>query len=80
MPIVKSESGGAVITGKGIDLFRLNMLLGALRMELVGMRATRGFSAYATAKREFGLKGSKQKVYEQMLLIVEKANAEYKND
>ena len=49
---------------------RLLVLRSALKLELVGMKARRGFSAYQTIKDEFNLKGNKRKVYDQFDLIV----------
>jgi len=58
------------ITGAGIDRFRKKALLGALRLEILGMKR-RGRSAYAIVKEEFGLKGSKKKVLDQLEKILE---------
>jgi hypothetical protein len=60
------ESSMTVITGaKNIAMYRLLTLRSALKLEIVGLKASRGRSAYALIKREFGLKGSKQRVLEQ---------------
>jgi len=48
-----------------IEMFRLLALRGALKLELVGM-CRRGSSAYSVIKREFGFKGNKQKVLDQL--------------
>ena len=48
-----------------IEGFRLLQLKSALKLELIGMKMWRGQSAYARIKEEFGLKGSKQKVFDQ---------------
>lgn len=45
---------------------------GALHLELKGLRRSRGRSAYAICKQVYGLKGSRQKVYEQMCELVER--------
>ena len=53
------------ITGKEqIDAFRARVLLRGLKLETLGM-TRRGQSCYAIIKQEYGLKGSKQKVYEE---------------
>lgn len=53
-----------MITGKEqIDAFRARVLLRGLKLEMLGMKR-RGQSCYAIIKQEYGLKGSKQKVYE----------------
>jgi len=46
-----------------VQKYRLIALRAALGLELSGMKGRA--SAYAIIKREFGLKGSKTKVYEQ---------------
>ena len=46
-----------------IDAFRARVLLRGLKLEMLGM-TRRGQSCYAIIKQEYGLKGSKQKVYE----------------
>ena len=53
------------ITGSNlIDAFRARVLLRGLKLEMLGM-TRRGQSCYAIIKQEYGLKGSKQKVYEE---------------
>jgi len=49
-------------TPEGIRAYRLLALRAALGLEVKGMRGR--FSAYAIIKKEFGLKGTKAKVYE----------------
>jgi len=56
-----------------VNTFRLITLRSALRLELSGIKATRGFSAYATIKREFGLRGNKQKVFDQFTELLKQA-------
>lgn len=79
MPI-QETNGSFMITGKGIDLYKLLALRSALSIECEGMVLRRGFSAFKIIKKEFGLKGTKAKVFEEFNAIVEKARAEYKND
>ena len=52
-------------TPETINAFRLLALKGALKLELVGLKARRGFSAFKTVKAEFGFKGNKQSVFDQ---------------
>ena len=68
MPVEKSEGGGHIITGNDINRFRILALKGALSLELKGMKR-RGTSAFATVKNEFGFKGNKQKVYDQLVAL-----------
>ena len=52
---------------------RMIVLRSALRLELSGMKMSRGRSVYSIIKEEFSLKGNKQKVYERFnALCVEK--------
>jgi len=52
-----------------IAQFRLNTLHKMLKLEILGM-TRRGQSAYSIIKQETGLKGSKQKVYDQLTKIL----------
>ncbi len=52
-------------TPEKIDSYRLKVLRGALKLEILGMKR-RGPSAYSIIKKEFGFKGSKVKVLEQL--------------
>jgi hypothetical protein len=52
---------------------RLLTMRAGLRMELKGLRMTRGVSCYALVKQETGLKGSKQKVYDQFEVMLKEA-------
>ena len=52
-------------TPKAIEGYRQRVLLKGLEAELRGMKLSRGRSCYSIIKEEFGLKGSKQKVYDQ---------------
>lgn len=65
-------SGATVITGteniKNARIFALRSMLG---LELKGL-GRRGRSAYSIIKAEFGFKGNKQKVYDQVSLYIEK--------
>ena len=53
-----------------VDLYRLLSLRAALRLEVVGLRG-RGKSAYSIAKQEFGVKGNKQKVLDQVNQMIQ---------
>lgn len=48
-----------------IALFRMKALRSALKLEILGMKR-RGRSVYSIIKEEFGFKGSKQKVLQQL--------------
>jgi hypothetical protein len=53
-----------VFTGNAITMYRQRVLLSALKLECKGMKRN-GPSVYSIIKREYNLKGTKQKVLEQ---------------
>lgn len=66
------------ITGpQGITYFQLLATRGALKLELHGIKVSRGYSAYATVKKRFGFKGSKQQVYDQLDALIKKYELEH---
>jgi len=58
--------------GIDIEFYRLLTLRSALSLEMLGMKNSRR-SAYAIIKEEFGFKGNKQKVYDQIDELIKKA-------
>jgi len=54
------SEGIALTTPAQIALYRLLSLRGALRLEIAGMKHSRGFSACATLKAEYGITGSRK--------------------
>ncbi len=55
--------GSIIITGRrDINLLRMNMMILGLRMEIRGIRMTRGRTCYSLLKSEYGFKGNKKKV------------------
>ena len=51
--------------GIDVEFYRLLTLRSALSLEILGMKNSRR-SAYSIIKKEFGFKGNKQKVYDQI--------------
>ena len=62
-------------TPEQIDMFRFLSLKSMLKLECLGMKR-RGQSAYSIIKAEYGFKGNKKSVLEQMEKIIK----EVKND
>ena len=62
-------------TPEKINMFRFLSLRSALKLECLGMKR-RGQSAYSIIKAEYGFKGNKKSVLEQMEQIIKEA----KND
>ena len=73
---IQSTNGATVITGEHINTYRLLTLRMGLKAEMRGMRLTRGRSCFAIVKEEFGLKGNKQKVFEQFEALLEKLKSQ----
>jgi len=63
--IRETADGGMMITGEGINIFQFLARKSALKLEIAGLRHSKG-SVYAVCKKVYGLKGSKQRVLEQM--------------
>ncbi len=59
-----------VLVGAQIAAFRLATLRSALRLELHGMRVSRGRTAYAILK-DMGYRGSRESVLDQVTADVE---------
>ena len=53
-----------------IEAFKLLQLKGALKLETKGMKMWRGQSAYSIIKQMTGLRGNKQRVYEQYVELL----------
>lgn len=75
MPI-EIGKGGIVCTGAdGVGLFRMLALLHGAKLEGLGLRRSRGPSCLTMIKREYGLKGNREKVLEAFGRIVAEASA-----
>ena len=60
-------------TPQQIDMYRQRVLLKGLKLELIGMKLSRGQSCYSIIKKEYGLKGNKQSVFDQFKAISDAA-------
>jgi len=74
--IESNEHGTMVITGEHIPLYRLMVMASGLKLEIKGIRSSRGRTCYALAKSEFGFKGNKTKVLEQLEAHIEDVKRE----
>lgn len=59
-------------TPEGIAFYRLCAVRARCKLELQGLRSRR--SSYAAAKRIYGLKGSRQRVVDQLDTLIEEAH------
>ena len=69
---------GVLTDPDDIKLFRMCSLRAALKLETLGMRRG-GASVYSIVKKEFGYKGSKQKVLDQLHAKIEQLKEERNN-
>ena len=69
------DTCGFSISESSIPFYRLMLLKTQLESEMRGLRF--GNSAYTKNKKEFDLKGSRQKVYDQFVKIFEKKQHEH---
>ena len=65
-------------TPQKIDLYRMLVLEKMLRLELLGIKMGRGKTAYSAIKKEYNLKGNKQKVWDTFKLMIETIKQEQK--
>jgi len=56
---------------ENINNYRLIVLKQGLKLEMLGMRVSKGKSCYSIIKEEFKLIGSRQNVYNQYVEILE---------
>ena len=68
------SSGFLLTEPNEINAFRLLSLQKALKLELKGLKVSRGISAYKIIKEEFNLKGNKLKVFDQYTKILQDKN------
>ena len=85
MPIHVAKDGTpTTFSGpEAVNFFRMNALLHGMKVELRGgLRLTRGPSCFTRVRREYGLKGNKQKLIEQFEKLVAEENTkmEYQRD
>ncbi len=58
-------------TPEKIELCRMLVLEKMLRLEILGLKMSRGRTVYSVIKKEFNLKGSRQKVYDIFKQMIE---------
>ena len=59
-------------TPEKIDLYRMHVLHKMLKLEMLGIKMNKGGqpTAYSAIKKEYNLKGNRQKVYDIMTEII----------
>jgi len=66
-----NDKGFCIAGEEKVRNARILTLRSALKLELKGLKMSRGISVYAIVKREFGFKGSKARVLEQLNAFIE---------
>jgi hypothetical protein len=66
-----------IIEKQEFELYALLRLKSALKLEVAGMKHSRGHSAYGIAKKDFGFKGNKESVLNQLINYI---NSKYNTD
>jgi len=67
-------------TPEKIDLYRMLVLEKMLRLEILGIKMGRGKTAYSAIKKEYSLKGNRQKVYDIFKQMIETTKQEQKGE
>ena len=67
-------------TPQKIELYRMHVLEKMLRLEILGIKMTKYGqpTAYSAIKKEYNLKGSRQKVWDTFKLMIETTKQEQK--
>lgn len=65
-------------TPDGIALFQLRARIGALKLELIGLKR-RGRSAYSICKQAYNLRGSRESVLRQLEAIYQERLKEFED-
>ena len=76
MEVAIERKGYTTIEGGFIPVYRLIVLLQGIKLELKGMKLSKGASCYSIIKKEIGLRGSMQSVHDQFEQIVEDTKRE----
>ena len=70
-----SPTATVIQTPAGIAFYRMATLKQGLKLEIKGIRMCRGATCYSIIKREFGLKGSREKVLEAFTKLCDETSA-----
>lgn len=68
---IKTYEGGTVVTGNHIEVVRLMALKAALKLEIKGIKMSRGASAFSIVRKSLGFKGTKIVVLAQLEKYIE---------
>jgi hypothetical protein len=74
---VTVTQGGTMMTGKGIEVYRLATLLSGLRLQAHGIRMSAKIPQATTiARKQYGLKGNLASLTEQVAALLAKVKSE----
>lgn len=74
---IEFSAGSTAFTGESVKYFQMASLLAGLKLEVKGLKK-KGESCYTKIRRDYGLRGNKQKVLEQFEALCLKARQEQK--
>tara|TARA_Y100000310_G_scaffold300008_1_gene335334 strand:- start:1201 stop:1512 length:312 start_codon:yes stop_codon:yes gene_type:complete len=78
---VEEDVGGTMLTGAGIDFYRLLTIRQALQAQCRGFRLSNKIPQGTTlARRHLGLKGNKESLLEQVTEIIDRIQTERSAD
>ena len=68
-------------TPEKIDLYRMHVLHKMLKLEMLGIKMNKGGqpTAYSAIKKQYNLKGSRQKVYDTFKEVIEQHKLLYED-
>jgi hypothetical protein len=74
---IERSAGGVMVTGKGIELFRLVALKQGLKLQAVGIRMSSKIPQATTiCRKQYGLKGTLPKLLAQVEALIAAASAQ----
>jgi hypothetical protein len=77
MPVEVSSSAVIFSGEDGVNLYRMATIIMGMKAEMRGMRLTsKAPSCFTIARREYGLRGSKEKILADMTALYHNAKAE----
>ncbi len=72
---IENHAGGTSLQGEGIELMRLLTIKQGLKFERMGMKLTRGPKMTTILRKQYGLKGNRDKLEAQLDQMIEDCKA-----
>ena len=80
--LTEKDVATVIDTPEKIDLYRMHVLHKMLKLEMLGIKMNKGGqpTAYSAIKKEYNLKGSRQKVWDIFKEMIETTKQEQKGE